>query len=393
MHEAFGYIGGIGNSSGLVIFAAGILLGFLLHRSDYCMAGMFRDIFLFKDSPLLRVFLIQVFVTMFLFYLGRASGLLELYPPPNLREASFITLAGGFIFGSGMVLAGGCVMGSLYKMGAGNVGSLFAFTGLIIGSGLYAEVYPLFFNLHKDTIIVKDVLLGQVFSNGEDILFIFLMVLLSLVILGWIKKGRIYQKAYAEGYIQPWVTAVLLSFINLLIYVTSQTPMAISTAYAKLAAYTEKLFVPAHYTNLEFFRRLSYSVYSSKGNLIEGGPGAQIDHIFVVEISLLMGIVFGSFMSALSLREFRILKKLPPLAQLISAFAGGLLLGFSSRMAGGCNVKFLMSGLPMLSIQAMVFLLGLVPGSYLGTILFKRFVIGDKVTVTVNSPPTGGKDE
>ncbi len=374
MHEAFGY-------TGLVIFAAGTLLGFLLHRSDYCMAGIFRDLFLFKNSPLLRVFLIQFFVTMFFFYLGRASGLVELYPPPNLREASFITLAGGFIFGTGMVLAGGCVMGTLYKMGAGNVGSLLAFLGLITGSGLYAEVYPLFFKLHKDTIIVKDVLFGQFLSKGEDILFILMMVFLSLVILRWIKEGKIYQKAYADGYIQPWITAVLISLINLIIYITSQTPMAISTAYAKLVAYIEKLFVPLHYTTLEFFRRLSYSVYSSKGDLIEGGPGAQIDHIFIVEISLLLGIVFGSFISALSLREFRILKKLPPSAQLISAFTGGLLLAFSSRMAGGCNVKFLMSGLPMLSIQAMVFLLGLVPGSYLGTIIFKKFVIGDKVIV------------
>jgi len=186
------------------------------------------------------------------------------------------------------------------------------------------------------------------FQKARKFFFIFLMVLLSLVIL---------------------------------IYISSHTPMAISTAYAKLAAYTEKLFVPEHYITLEFFRRVSYSVYSSKGDLIEGGPGAQIDHIFVVEISLLLGIVFGSFISALSLREFRILKKLPPSAQLISAFTGGLLLGFSSRMAGGCNVKFLMSGLPMLSIQAMVFLLGLVPGSYIGTIIFKKFVIGDKVPV------------
>ncbi len=365
MNEAF-------IQTGIIILLSGTLLGFLFHRSDYCMAGMFRDLFLFKSSPLLRVFFVQVFVTMLLFYLARHAGLIKLYPPPNLREASVATLMGGFIFGTGMVLAGGCVIGTLYKMGAGSSGAIASFLGLVIGSSLYAEIYPLFNKLHRNTIFTNDILLGQAYGDG---FFMPLILLSGVLIYQWSKKGRLYQKAYADGYIQPVRTAVFIALINLIIYISSGTPMAISTAYAKVAAFIERFLAPSHYESLEFFKRLSYSVKSPDGDIISGGPGAEIDHVFTAEMPLLAGVILGSFISSLSLGEFRPFKKLPPLPQLVSAFIGGVLLGFSSRMAGGCNVKFLMSGLPLLSIQGIIFLVVLLPGTYAGTWIFKNLVL------------------
>ena len=41
-----------------------------------------------------------------------------------------------------MVLAGGCVVGTLYKMGSGSVASAVAFVGLLAGSALYGEWHP-----------------------------------------------------------------------------------------------------------------------------------------------------------------------------------------------------------------------------------------------------------
>lgn len=356
----------------LIILLSGILIGFLFHRSDYCMAGMFRDLFLFKSSPLLKIFFVQVFVTMLLFYLARQAGLIGLYPPPNLREASLVTLTGGFIFGTGMVLAGGCVIGTLYKMGAGSSGAIVAFIGLVIGSGFYGEVYPVFNSLHSDTMLSNYVLLGQL--SGESI-FIPVILISAILIIRWSKKDGLYQRAYAEGYIQPVKTAIFIAFINLIVYLVSDTPMAISTAYAKLSAFIERFIIPSHYESLEFFKRLSYSVTAPDGHLLSGGPGAQVDHIFIAEMPLLAGVILGSMISSISLKEFRPFKKLPPKGQILSAFTGGVLLGLSSRMAGGCNVKFLMSGLPLLSIQGIIFLAGLLPGAYAGTWIFKNLVI------------------
>ncbi|MFN3740832.1 MAG: YeeE/YedE family protein, partial [Thermodesulfovibrionales bacterium] len=48
----------------------GIILGSIFYRADYCMAGIFRDVFLFRDYSLLRSLLLLVVTAMFLFYLA-----------------------------------------------------------------------------------------------------------------------------------------------------------------------------------------------------------------------------------------------------------------------------------------------------------------------------------
>jgi uncharacterized membrane protein YedE/YeeE len=120
----------------------GLVAGFVMHRSDYCVAAMFRDLFLFRTAAMLRILLWQIVVTMVFFEIARRLGWLPLYPFPLLGSPSLANVAGGFLFGIGMVLAGGCVVGTLYKMGAGSVASGLAFVGLILGSGLYAEFHP-----------------------------------------------------------------------------------------------------------------------------------------------------------------------------------------------------------------------------------------------------------
>jgi len=50
-----------------------------------------------------------------------------------------------------MVLAGGCVVGTLYKMGSGSVASAVAFVGLLAGSALYGEWHPAWSALAKTT--------------------------------------------------------------------------------------------------------------------------------------------------------------------------------------------------------------------------------------------------
>ncbi|MBI3593042.1 MAG: YeeE/YedE family protein [Nitrospirae bacterium] len=144
-----------------------------------------------------------------------------------------------------------------------------------------------------------------------------------------------------------------------------------------MAAYLEKLFIPAHYESLSFFKKESFVVIHPAGKWsIIGGPGAKIDHIFVTEVTLIVGVILGAFISALSLREFKLrFRTLPPPRQALSVISGGILLALGSRMAGGCNVKFIMSGLPLLSIQAFLFLSGMVAGAWIGTHLLKRWVI------------------
>src|SRR5512139_4010912 len=92
---------------------AGLTTGYVMHRSDFCVTAMFRDLFLVGDRFLLRMLVLLVVVSMAAFELGRLGGLLTPYPFPLLGPASLASLIGGAVFGIGMVLAGGCVVGTL----------------------------------------------------------------------------------------------------------------------------------------------------------------------------------------------------------------------------------------------------------------------------------------
>ena len=57
-------------------------------------------------------------------------GWIQLNPKP-LVYLNY--LVGGLVFGVGMVLAGGCVSGCLYKAGAGNLNSMAGLVGIPVG--------------------------------------------------------------------------------------------------------------------------------------------------------------------------------------------------------------------------------------------------------------------
>jgi len=59
----------------------GLGAGFIMHRSDYCIAGMFRDLFLFRSLLKLRTLLLLMVSSMVLFELARQLGMLPLSKP------------------------------------------------------------------------------------------------------------------------------------------------------------------------------------------------------------------------------------------------------------------------------------------------------------------------
>lgn len=354
------------------LYCAGLLLGlvagFVMHRSDYCMAGMFRDLFLFRTAGMLRILVLQIAVTMVLFEGARLLGLLPFYPFPLLGSPSLANVAGGLLFGIGMVLAGGCVVGTLYKMGGGSVASGLAFVGLILGSGIYAELHPWWGAFSKATTFLSGtVTLPQALGVAPSLV----VGLLGLVALGflqrWGRQGLFVRPASTAGYLQPWKTALVLAGVGLLSYLFMGMPLGITTTYSKLAAMAETLVAPGHVARLGYFQLMPLKVTDPvTGAVLQGGPGVAIDALWAIQFPLIIGIVLGSMLSALLLREFSPHFRVPP-GQLAMAFGGGILLGLASRMAPSCNVWHLMGGLPILALPSMLFLVGLIPGAWVGS--------------------------
>lgn len=360
----------------LIGLVLGCSAGFVMHRSDFCIAGMFRDVFLFGRIEKIRSLVLLVVASLIGFEIARRVGLLGYYPFPLLGTPSLSNIIGGLFFGIGMTLAGGCVVGTLYKMGAGSSISLIAFLGLVTGSGLYAEIHPVWSSFIKATTFSEtSKTIPQLLGLQPGIPVIMFGVIGFFLFYQWFRKGMMHQTSHATGYIQPWKAALVLALLGLISYILIGMPLGITTAYAKMAAYIENLLFEDHVAALAYFNAVPLKYNAPINNLyLEGGAGPVFDAISIIQFPVIGGIVLGSALSAILLGEFSLNFQVPRL-QLLSAFIGGIIMALASRMAPACNVWHLMGGLPILAVQSVLFVIGIVPGSWIGSKILVRYVM------------------
>lgn len=356
--------------------ACGLAAGFLLHRSDFCVTGMFRDFFLFKDLRMLRILFFMIVLTMALFHGARALGLIAHYPFPLLGAMSLTNILGGMLFGIGMVLAGGCVVGTLYKMGAGSVLSAVAFVGLLVGSAFYAEIHPAWAGLTKKLAVFgPGKTVPEAFGIAPSVMIIPILVIGAAIVWRWFQAGRLRMPAHVDGYIQPWVSAIALSVIGLVSYIVVGMPLGITTSYAKLGATVESWFAPEHVASLAYFQGHGLKYVPPFGErMITGGAGPELDAVAAIQYPLVGGIVLGALISALLLRELKVHYRVPA-RQYMSVLAGGILVGLAARMVPACNVWHLWGGVPILAGQSLLYLVGLVPGTWIGSLILAKYVV------------------
>jgi len=359
--------------SSLVI---GLTAGFVMHRADFCVTASFRDMFLFRDFFLMRQMVLLVVVSMALFELGRLGGVITAQPFPLLGPPSLGNAIGGFVFGIGMVLAGGCVCGSLFKLGAGSIASLLAVIGMIAGSAGYAELHPQWITFAKSVVLVDTaVTLPQWFGLSPASLLLPLAALGGYWLFREFRAGRMERPGFAAGHLAPWRAALILSLLGFASYALIGMPMGITTTYSKLGLAFEAWFAPEHVGSLAYAAAMPLDYTPPFADrAIRGGPGPQLDAIAAIQYPLIFGIVGGALVSALRLGEWRPRWRLPP-RQILSALGGGLLLGLAARMAPSCNVWHLWGGVPILAMQSLLFVAGLLPGTWVGTRILARFVI------------------
>jgi len=117
----------------IVAFVFGSIVGLLVQRSRFCNTAALRDAMLFKTyrntKPLLIAMMILTFgFTLFLtFGEGKAMHF----------DVGLNQVAGLFLFGIGMVLAGACTVSTWVKAGEGNVGAMWALLFTFIGMFLF----------------------------------------------------------------------------------------------------------------------------------------------------------------------------------------------------------------------------------------------------------------
>ena len=103
--------------------AVGAVLGIVMQRGRFCVTGMLRDIFLQKTWRSFVALLIVISVHAVGIAALTSAGVIA---PTYSNFAPLAVIGGGFLFGLGIILAGGCASGTWFRSAEGLVGSWIA---------------------------------------------------------------------------------------------------------------------------------------------------------------------------------------------------------------------------------------------------------------------------
>ena len=119
----------------------GFAYGMMLQYGRFCFASASRDLFAAGVPRMAVGIMIALVFFSIVQAILSATGMSTFHPAPF----GVHMVISGIIFGIGMVLAGGCASGTLYKIGEGNGTSLVAVVfGLSIGQAIFVDLGGVF---------------------------------------------------------------------------------------------------------------------------------------------------------------------------------------------------------------------------------------------------------
>jgi len=307
--------------SGLLV---GLAFGIALQRGRFCFNSAFRDTLLFRDYTIIKAIGVAIAIEMVGFQLLSDLGIVELFPRGLYWGANIL---GGFMFGVGMVLAGGCISGSTYRTGEGMVGSMLALAGIAVGGAL---------TLDYSLAPIKDA-----FQTATEIKI----------------NGRIPTVPLLFG-VSPWVIIV---------------PVFILFLFLAQRSYRRER--QAKHDPISLFGRgwpwwfggiivgllavISYPVVEAAGETVPlamtGGYVGILAAIVYRNLAfigwyqaMVIGAVLGAAFAAALAHEWKL--RAPPAKMLAQSLVGGLVMGVGAVLGDGCNITTILIGVPLFSL-------------------------------------------
>jgi len=158
----------------LVGFLFGIGFGYFVQRAGLCFANGLGEIFIGMGKNITRLFIVIFIITSagFLFS-GYISNGLGPKAIGQIRGYGFYNLLAGGIFGAGIFLCGGCILGTMRQMGEGNMLFLIVLISFIPGMAVVVYILnPLLqdgYNIQK-TVLSDMVGISPLWITGSLIL-------------------------------------------------------------------------------------------------------------------------------------------------------------------------------------------------------------------------------
>lgn len=162
-------------------------------------------------------------------------------------------------------------------------------------------------------------------------------------------------------YWSPYITGTILGLSLLGSFYAAGRGFGASGTFSLIAGVGTDAVAPSYAEGLTYFSRYLDLPHP----LLDWG------------LFLLIGVFLGALAGALSGRSFRLLfdksASMSVRTRVFTAFGGGILIGFASRLARGCTSGVGLTGGSQLALAGWVFVIAMFASGFLFAALFRRY--------------------
>jgi len=266
-----------------------------------------------------------------------------------LGPLAWCLLLGAFVFGLTMQIADGCGSGTLYKAGMGVPLNAAILPLFALGSFLGSVHLPAWLALGSAEPIGLVERWGAPAAWGATMVG---LVVLGALALAW--SGRGWPRV-ARRWVVGAVALAALATLNLVI---AGQPWGVVYGFGLWAAKVAQA--------IGAFEPATSAFWSQPGNAQRLSQSLLLDVTSITNIGILAGA------SWVALRTPAPAKPLSPLQWSIGLVAG-FLMGYSSRLAFGCNVGAMVSGITTGSVHGWIWVVFAFAGTLVGVRVRRRF--------------------
>lgn len=317
----------------------GAVLGMVMQRGRFCVTGMIRDIFLQRSW--------RGFVALLVVIAVHAVGLAALtstgvIAPDDSTFAPAAVIVGGFLFGLGIILAGGCASGTWYRSAEGLLGSwialaMYALSAAAMKYGALAGFDGWMKSWDTGLTTIPNAL------GVSPWWFVAAISILTFILVRRFRAKDAIRPKAAQLTNQPvWKRPLHLYTAGAIVGLIGVIAWPLSAATGRNSG----LGITTPTANT-----LQYTVTGDQG-FIDWG------------VLLVLGLFVGAFIAAKSTGEFRV--RIPDATTAVRSVAGGLLMGVGATLAGGCTVGNGMVQTSLFSFQGWIALLFIAVGIGVG---------------------------
>lgn len=319
----------------------GALLGFVMQRGRFCLTGGFRDMYIAKDNRMFYALLIAIAVQSVGVYALISLDIIN-FSAGNFSW--FATIIGSYIFGIGIIFAGGCATGTWYRAGEGLLGSWIALFGYMFMSAVMRTGFLAPVNSSMKAIQVENNSIAGTFGIPVWIVIGIFVAIVLFIVYREMKKPKVAIPSLPPKYSglrhilfekrwHPFVTAILVGLIAILAW-----PLSSATG-----------------------REFGLGITTPSANILQFSVTGDMSYINW-GVFLVLGILLGSYLAAKGSREFRF--RMPDAKTGLTSFVGGNLMGFGASLAGGCSIGNGLVMTAMMTWQGWISLLFIILGTW-----------------------------